>query len=183
VSGAQLPDVRPADLFAALIAHHVRFLVVGGIGAQLHGALRTTDDLDVVVPWTRDNFDVLTAALEDLDARLDLPFDLGDLQVRPSAALLARMSITRWQTRAGIVDVLQAIPAGEGGESRDFGQLERRAVAAPGGADGTVLVAALDDIIASKEHADREKDREALPELYALRDRQAGGDSWAEETR
>lgn len=31
-----------------------------------------------------------------------------------------------------------------------------------------VHVAALDDIIASKEHADREKDREALPELRDL---------------
>jgi hypothetical protein len=29
-------------------------------------------------------------------------------------------------------------------------------------------VAALDDIIASKEHADRDKDREALPELRNL---------------
>jgi hypothetical protein len=35
-----------------------------------------------------------------------------------------------------------------------------------------VLVAALDDIIASKEHANREKDRQALPELHALRDRE-----------
>jgi len=33
-----------------------------------------------------------------------------------------------------------------------------------------VLVAALDDIIASKEWADRPKDREALVELRALRD-------------
>jgi hypothetical protein len=31
-----------------------------------------------------------------------------------------------------------------------------------------VHVAALSDIIASKEHADREKDREALSELRAL---------------
>jgi predicted nucleotidyltransferase len=33
-----------------------------------------------------------------------------------------------------------------------------------------VHVAGLDDIIASKEHADRGKDREALPELRRLRD-------------
>jgi hypothetical protein len=34
-------------------------------------------------------------------------------------------------------------------------------------------MAALDDIIASKEWADRPKDREALPELRALRDGRA----------
>ena len=44
-----------------------------------------------------------------------------------------------------------------------------------------MLVAALDDIIASKEHADREKDREALPELYALRDREVADESPDEE--
>jgi hypothetical protein len=36
----------------------------------------------------------------------------------------------------------------------------------------TVHVAALDDIIAAKEYANRSKDREALPELRAIRDAQ-----------
>lgn len=34
-----------------------------------------------------------------------------------------------------------------------------------------VRIAALDDIVASKEHADRDKDREALPELHELQRR------------
>jgi hypothetical protein len=34
----------------------------------------------------------------------------------------------------------------------------------------TIRAAALDDIITAKEHADRLKDHEALPELRALRD-------------
>jgi len=33
-----------------------------------------------------------------------------------------------------------------------------------------IKIAALDDVIRSKEAADREKDRLALPQLYALRD-------------
>ena len=33
-----------------------------------------------------------------------------------------------------------------------------------------VRIAALDDIIASKQWADRPKDRDALPELLAMRD-------------
>jgi hypothetical protein len=39
----------------------------------------------------------------------------------------------------------------------------------------TILVAALDDIIRSKEIADRPPDREALPELRQLRDRDSSG--------
>jgi len=61
----------------------------------------------------RENFGRLTAALEDLDAHRDLPPELGDLEVRPSSKLLARTSMTRWITRAGVLDVLQEIPAGQ----------------------------------------------------------------------
>lgn len=42
--------------------------------------------------------------------------------------------------------------------------------------DGFVIrAAALEDIIRAKERANRPKDREALPELRALRDAGAGG--------
>jgi hypothetical protein len=34
-----------------------------------------------------------------------------------------------------------------------------------------IYLAALDDIVASKEFADRDKDREALPELHELQQR------------
>jgi hypothetical protein len=41
----------------------------------------------------------------------------------------------------------------------------------------TIRAAAPEDIIRAKERADRAKDREALPELRALRDASAGEDS------
>jgi hypothetical protein len=67
-----------------------------------------------------------------------------------------------------VLDVLEEIPAGLRGEPRRYTDLEHDAVRVRG-AESLVLVAALDDIIASKEHADRAKDRDALPELYVLR--------------
>jgi len=88
VSGEELPDLNPDELLAALSERAVKFLVVGGIGAQLHGALRVTKDLDVCVPWARDNFERLAAALSDLDGRLDLPTEVTDLEVSPTAELL-----------------------------------------------------------------------------------------------
>jgi hypothetical protein len=145
----------------------VQFLVVGGIGAQLHGATRATMDLDVCVPWARENFERLAAALNELGARLDLPPDLADVEVPATRELLGTTSMTRWHTRAGIIDVLHTIPAGDHGAPLDYAELERHAVAVRG-PNATVLVAALEDIIASKEHAGRDKDREWLPELYAL---------------
>jgi hypothetical protein len=119
VSSPELPELNAAELLSALVERDVTFLVVGGIGGQLHGATRATKDLDVCVPWTRENFNRLVAALDDLDSRLDLPPELGDLEVRPSSELLARTSMARWITRAGVLDVMEDIPAAEDGARRD----------------------------------------------------------------
>lgn len=59
------------------------------------------------------------------------------------------------------------------GRGRSYEELApRHVVAEIGGV--VVRIAALDDIVASKEHADREKDREALPELRELQRRCRG---------
>jgi hypothetical protein len=55
---------------------------------------------------------------------------------------------------------------GEDGARRGYVDLEPRAVQLRAAAR-TLLVASLEDIIASKQHADRAKDRDAPPELYA----------------
>jgi hypothetical protein len=82
---------------------------------------------------------------------------------------LARMDISTWRTDAGDLDVLTTIPTREGGRAR-FEELVARSERVE--VDGVgVMVAGLDDIIASKEWADRPKDREALVELRELRDR------------
>lgn len=52
-------------------------------------------------------------------------------------------------------------------ESSRVRRAQQRAVAVRG-PNATVLVVALDDTIASKEHADRRRIGGALPELYAL---------------
>ena len=79
------------------------------------------------------------------------------------------MDISTWRTDAGDLDVLTAMPT-RLGESRDSYPDHPRPGSSVDFAGVHVLVAALDDIIASKEWADRPKDREALVELRALRD-------------
>jgi hypothetical protein len=66
-------------------------------------------------------------------------------------------------------DVLAEIPAGDGRRVR-YEELLERASTAPIGRH-TVMVAGLDDVIASKEWANRPKDHDALPELRQLRER------------
>lgn len=79
------------------------------------------------------------------------------------------MEISTWRTDAGDLDILVEIP-GADGSRLSYEDLLPRAVDTPYGT-GRIMVhiAALDDIIASKQWANRPKDREALPELRALR--------------
>jgi hypothetical protein len=105
VSSSELPELRSAELLTALLARNVQFLVVGGIGAQLRGATLATKDLDVCVPWTLENFERLETALDDLQARLDLPPERGDLEIRASAEPVQRRARLRGhgpRARSGI---------------------------------------------------------------------------------
>jgi len=164
-------DVR--RLVECLDRHQVEYLIVGGIGAQLYGAQRPTFDFDSLPATSKENLGRLAAAMRELRAYLRV----GGLSDEESRALptqvdaesLARMDISTWRTDAGDFDILTAIPTRDGGRAF-YEELATRAESVEVGTV-TVRVAALADIIASKEWADRAKDREALAELRRLRDR------------
>jgi len=56
---------RLRDVFASFQKHEVRYLVIGGIAAVLHGVPRATFDLDILIDATSENAQrVLDALLE-----------------------------------------------------------------------------------------------------------------------
>ncbi len=164
------PPLDRARIIECLDEHDVQYLVVGGIGAQLHGATRPTADFDSLPATSKENLARLAAAMRDLNAFLRVE-GLDDdearaLPTRLDEESLARMDISTWRTDAGDLDVLTAIPTRDGGRAF-YDDLAGRAT--PMQVAGAVVrVASLPDIIASKEWADRPKDRDALPELRRL---------------
>ena len=58
---------RYRDVFASFQKHEVKYVVIGGIAAVLHGVPRVTFDLDLLIEATPDNAARLLTAL--LDAR------------------------------------------------------------------------------------------------------------------
>jgi hypothetical protein len=158
-------------MLAALTGGGVRFVLIGGMAAILHGDVGVTVDLDIVPERERENFERLAVVLRSLRARIraegapeGLPLDCSGAFLRN----LAPDSILNLTTTAGDLD-LTFRPSGTRGYSdlhRDALELE----AAPG---LQILVASLADVIRSKEAAGREKDRLALPRLRRLLDRLA----------
>ena len=154
--------LQPDELFACLDRHGVRYVLIGGLAAVLHGSPLPTLDADICPSRTPDNLGRLAAALDEIDARIrtsDAPEGIGFPR---DAVFLARMELLNLVTRLGDVD-LSFTPSGTTG----FDDLSRQAV--PMNIHGaTIAVASLEDVIRSKEAANRPKDQRSLPMLRQL---------------
>jgi len=135
----------------ALALHGVRYLFIGKAGAIILGFPDTTQDADLFVERSPENGRRLAAALAALG------FDLS-----PEQAAEIERGKDFIQIRNGPFDV-DLVFAPDGIES--FEQAWGRRVEVEG-----YPVCHLDDIIASKEAANRVRDREALPRLRAFRE-------------
>lgn len=168
-----LPADRTLDasrILRTLDRHGVEYLLVGGVAAELYGASRPTFDVDCLPKRSDANLDRLADAMGELGARLRVS-GLTDVEAKGLPThidrfTLAGMEISTWTTDAGDLDVLADLPDRHG-RHLGYEELSARSTVVRF-ADITVRLAALDDLIASKEWANRPKDREALPELHEL---------------
>lgn len=154
----------PISLLKVLARNEVEYVLVGGMAAVLHGSPVVTSDADIMPSRTTDNLTHLGQALRDLDALIRSSSEPRGIPFDPHPELLRSVAILNLTTRYGDLDLVIA-PQG----IADYDTLRGEAVAFD--IDGiAVQVAALDDIIHSKETADRPRDRAVLPLLYALKD-------------
>ena len=163
-----MAEPRPFDpeaMLRILHEHEVAYVLVGGLAASLHGSPHVTTDVDITPSKDRPNLERLAEALEEMNARIRAEGEPSGLAFDRSAEMLARVSILNLTTRYGDLD-LAFEPAGTCG----YDDLLHRAIQVT--IRGTrVVVAALADIIRSKEAAGREKDRLTLPTLRRLLER------------
>lgn len=143
---AQAEEVR--DAFAR---HGVRYLFIGKSGAILLGYPDTTQDADLFVEKTEANGAAAVGALRELR------FELTESQAEEIGRGKDFV-----QLKSGPFD-LDLVFAPDGIES--FAEAWRRHLEVEG-----FPVCHPDDIIRSKEAANRVKDRESLPRLRAFRD-------------
>jgi hypothetical protein len=166
----------PNHIITVLARHRADFIVVGAVGAFLHGSPMMTDDVDVVPALKMSSLEVLAAALNELNAKImssDAPGGTIEVDWDPK-------DLRRWivdfrflnlQTDYGRLDLIHR-PGGTDG----YGDLARSAELLPLG-DVEIKVAALEDIIRSKQAVARPRDLEQLPTLRLLLEakRERGG--------
>jgi len=140
----------------------VEYVVIGGIAATCQGSTTITRDFDICYSRERANLERLTLALRELNARLrgvdvDVPFQLD------AASLRNGLNFT-FKTKHGDFDCL-----GDPGGGFDYELLKRNADEMDVGG-WKVMVSSLDDLIAMKRAAGRNKDRIEVENLSALRE-------------
>jgi len=155
-------EFDPTAILRVLVAYEVKFVVVGGVSGNLHGATTLTEDIDIAYARDRENLERLASALRELRAKLrgapkDLPFKLD------AATLRAGLNFT-FSTRLGPLDCI-----GEAAGGLTYDNLVGNAEPYP--LSGMRVVAAsLDDLIRMKRAAGRIKDRIEVENLSALRE-------------
>lgn len=155
-------------LLRALTVAHVRYLVVGGVAVVLHGYLRATADLDLVIDLDPGNI----ARMIDELTRLGF-------QPRPPVSLLTFADAeerTRWVAEKNMTVLSLWHPQIAGFEVDVFVQppfdfeaaYARAAVARLGEVE--VTVASIDDLIAMKSSVARAIDAEDIRALQHLKE-------------
>lgn len=116
------PALDAASLLATLERCGVRFIVIGGLAAVLHGAPYQTVDCDITPEESADNLARLSAALDELHACIWIG-QQGGLQLKHDARSLKDARIWNLITDYGLLDI-SFEPAGTGG----YADLIKRAV-------------------------------------------------------
>lgn len=155
-------EFEPEALVEILVRHAVDFVLIGGLAAQAHGSPFATQDVDITPDSTRANLERLSAALLEMDARVRAEGVEGGLPFAHDATSLAAAGVWNLTTPYGDLDI-SMVPSGTDG----FGDLVTEA-AVTQVFGHPVRIAALADVIRSKQAANRLKDQRVLPVLREI---------------
>jgi len=153
---------RPRDAIAVLAREGVEYIVIGGLGAVLHGANTFTRDLDICPRRSPANLERLARALRAMNARIRTEGVPEGLPFACDQTFFRAVAMLNLVTDHGDLDV-SFQPVALGGYEDIVDRAQRLSL------DGIeTVVSSLEDIIRSKEAAGRPKDLAALPALHTL---------------
>ena len=157
-----MPDTE--SLLQRLIEHEVELVIVGGYAAVAHGVTLVTQDLDICCRFSRENLMRLQAAVSDLRPTHRMTPDRLPLQLTPENC--RGLKNLYLGTDLGQLDCLAEI-TGVG----DYDDVLRQSEEVDLGF-GICRIITIDALILSKEAMDRPRDREAVIQLKAIRERE-----------
>lgn len=154
------------DLFRALEARQVRYLLVGGIAMNLHGVPRMTMDVDIVLAMDEANLQAFLSAANDLGLQPVAPVKLNELlnpasrQVWVAEKHMTAFALRPQDPKGPTVDVLIEPPVDV---TESLKHAETKVI------EGVrVSLASIEDMIALKRSAGRAQDDADIEQLEKL---------------
>jgi hypothetical protein len=157
-----MTNFDPEKMLEILARHRVDHVLIGGYAAILQASPFLTHDIDVTPEMSRENLDRLSGALTELNARVRTDGVEGGLPFAHTGSSLADAAVWDLITDYGDLDI-SFVPNGTTG----FTDLNRDAIEMTI-AGVEIRVAALADIIRSKQAANRPKYQRVLPTLREI---------------
>jgi hypothetical protein len=165
-------DLDAAAIVSVLERHGVQYVVIGAFAAIAQQApIGPTRDVDFTPNDTAANLRRLSAALDELDARIRTDSVDGGLPFDHDAKSLRRAAVWNLICRHGEFDISFRPSGFDGGYAQLASRAHRMVIQGV-----ELLVADLDDVIRSKEAAGRPKDVQVLPVLYRHRAQRRGSE-------
>ncbi|MBI3073364.1 MAG: nucleotidyl transferase AbiEii/AbiGii toxin family protein [Deltaproteobacteria bacterium] len=164
-----MSEIAYANVFDALAKANVRYIVVGGVAVVLHGHLRYTADLDLVVSLEPKNTEAALQALHGLGYEPRVPVKLeefADPAQRERWIAEKHMRVfSLWNPSAPshVVDIFVREPF-------PFDEAFTRSLEVRVGGDTPIHVASIDDLIALKICAGRPRDIEDIEALRKIQE-------------
>lgn len=156
---------NPVGVCRIMNEEGVKYIVLGGFAAIIHGSPLPTEDIDLLPSRDDLNLECLARALNRLNAAIRT--SEGPVRTKIDAGFIKNMpNMLNLTTDFGDVDLVFS-PAGplngyeEWNNNAVFAELEPGLI---------IATASLDDVIESKTKANRPKDLRSLPYLESLRD-------------
>lgn len=159
--------MKVAELLSALAKGQVEYVLVGGMAVQLHGYMRSTFDMDLVLAMNDENLVRFIDVAKRFGLTPSIPVPIDSLrdaaqieQWHREKGMLA-FALREPQVGGGVVDILvrPEVP---------FEQLKQNAVAGELFSQ-QVWIASIDDLLKMKRVANRPKDRLDIAALEKIK--------------
>ncbi|MGV3616046.1 MAG: hypothetical protein ACO1SV_11990 [Fimbriimonas sp.] len=145
----------------------LRYVLVGGLAVAAHGGTRLTEDIDIAVAYDAENRRHVVHALAPLRPRPSRSAP-GAEWVWDELSIRAPWSV--FDTDAGRIDLIVRLRGVDSFE----GLFARSEVHGVMGHE--IRVAAIEDLLAMKREANRDRDRDDINQLLALQNLNRSGD-------
>lgn len=152
------------DIVERLIRAHVEFVVVGGFAVLAHGASLMTEDVDICCPFSEENLRAIESAVRDLHPVHRMTPQRLTFELTPN--LSASLKNLYLGTDLGKLDCLGEV-LGIGG----YDEAKKRSVEIKF-ESGPCRVLNIDALIEAKFATNRTRDRMAILQLKAIKERQ-----------